>query len=339
MPKISIIVPVYKAEIYLRRCVDSILAQSFTDFELILVDDGSPDNCPEICDAYAVRDNRVKVIHKKNAGVSSARNTGMDLAQAKYIMFCDSDDYVDSDWCKVLYETILTHPTSFVVSNFMRVCEGKTKTHFPQFQCMETEISYYEMFCMGLSGSTWNKIYDHKILKVHNINFNPNIYIAEDVDFNVRYCQYCNNILYIDKPLYYYNDTPNSALNSYHADWLGLHLFPFYIRVPLIEKEHIGDYCDSWLSTFINAFQVTFDKRNKVSFLSKLRYNQRMLNTKEFQYCLDHATGAKENPLVLKLLKTRNYYLFYLFQKIVHFKSIILHAYKRKNYKNKENKL
>lgn len=338
MPQVSIIVPVYKTEKYLKRCIDSILAQSFTDFELILVDDGSPDNCPEICDAYAVQDSRVKVIHKMNEGVSSARNAGLEIACAKYVMFCDSDDYVDSDWCKVLYETILTHPTSFVVSNLIRVYKNEMQIQVTLAKYENKQISYYQMFLMGLSGQPVNKIYALDILKEYQIKFNPNIYIAEDVDFNVRYCQYCNNILYIDKPLYYYNDTPNSALNSYHADWLGLHLFPFYIRVPLIEKEHIGDYCDSWLSTFINAFQVTFDKRNKVSFLSKLRYNQRMLNTKEFQYCLEHATGAKENPLVLKLLKTRNYYLFYLFQKIVHFKSIILHAYKRKNYKNKENK-
>lgn len=337
MPQVSIIVPVYKTEKYLKRCIDSILAQSFTDFELILVDDGSPDNCPEICDAYAVQDSRVKVIHKKNAGVSSARNAGLDLAQAKYIMFCDSDDYVDSDWCKVLYETTLTHPTSFVVSNFMRACEGKKKTHLPQFQYIETEISYYEMFCMGLSGSTWNKIYDHKILKDHNISFNPDISIAEDVDFNVHYCQYCDKILYIQKPLYYYYDTPNSALNSYHSDWLGLHLFPFYIRIPLIDQEHIGDYCDGWLGTFINAFQVVFDKRNKVSLLSKLRYNQRMLQSREFQYCLDHATGAKESLLVLKLLKTRNYYLFYLFQKIVHLKTLLFDALgQKKIMKSKE---
>ena len=94
MPQISVIVPVYKVESYLPRCIDSILAQTFTDFELILVDDGSPDNCGVICDEYAARDNRIHVIHKENGGVSSARNAGIRLAGSDWITFVDSDDYL-----------------------------------------------------------------------------------------------------------------------------------------------------------------------------------------------------------------------------------------------------
>lgn len=165
MPEISIIVPVYKAEAYLCRCVDSILTQSFTDFELILVDDGSPDNCPVICDAYVALDSRVKVIHQKNAGVSSARNAGLDLAQTKYIMFCDSDDYISNDWCQVLYESILRHPTACNVSNYYLVSENKMKYKVPPELYFEDGISYYKMFEMGLSGYIWNKIYDRKILE------------------------------------------------------------------------------------------------------------------------------------------------------------------------------
>ena len=104
MPEISIIVPVYKVEKYLRHCVDSILAQTFTDFELLLIDDGSPDNSGAICDEYAEKDNRVRVFHKENGGVSSARNLGLDNARGTYIMFCDSDDYVADNWAEKLYE-------------------------------------------------------------------------------------------------------------------------------------------------------------------------------------------------------------------------------------------
>jgi len=95
----SIIVPVYKVEPYLRRCIDSILAQTFLDFELILVDDGSPDNCPGICDEYAEKDSRIKVIHQTNGGLSSARNRGIAAAEGEYLLFCDSDDYVSPHWC------------------------------------------------------------------------------------------------------------------------------------------------------------------------------------------------------------------------------------------------
>ena len=99
MPELSIIVPVYNVALYLNRCVDSILNQTYSDFELLLIDDGSTDISGVICDEYAVSDNRVKVIHKDNGGVSSARNVGINNSQGKYIMFCDSDDFVHPSWC------------------------------------------------------------------------------------------------------------------------------------------------------------------------------------------------------------------------------------------------
>ena len=104
---ISIIVPVFKAETFINRCVDSILAQSFSNFELILIDDGSPDKCPEICDEYSKKDKRIRVIHKTNAGVSAARNTGIKVAKGKWLMFCDSDDYVSSNWCEKMYNSAI----------------------------------------------------------------------------------------------------------------------------------------------------------------------------------------------------------------------------------------
>lgn len=107
MPKISIIVPVYKVEKYLHKCVDSILKQTFKDFELILVDDGSPDRCGEICDEYARKDNRVRVIHKENGGVSDARNVGIDIAKGEYIGFVDSDDYIELDMYEFLYDYLI----------------------------------------------------------------------------------------------------------------------------------------------------------------------------------------------------------------------------------------
>ena len=111
MPKISVIVPIYNVEKYLRRCVDSILNQTFSDFELILVDDGSPDNCGKICDEYAVKDRRIVVIHQKNGGLSTARNAGIDWAfvnsNSQYLSFIDRDDWVHPDFLEFLYRAIL----------------------------------------------------------------------------------------------------------------------------------------------------------------------------------------------------------------------------------------
>ena len=106
-PSISIIIPVYNVESYLERCVDSVLAQTFEDFEVILVNDGSTDNSPEICDEYLTVDNRIKIIHKDNGGLSSARNSGLDIAKGRYIMFVDSDDWIERNMCQLLYDRIV----------------------------------------------------------------------------------------------------------------------------------------------------------------------------------------------------------------------------------------
>ena len=126
MPKISVIVPVYNVEKYIHRCVDSILAQTFTDFELILVDDGSPDNCGKICDEYAAKDDRILVIHKENGGVSSARNAGLDAAQGDYITFVDGDDFCDVCWTESLYHKITETDADIVSGIFEIVDENGT---------------------------------------------------------------------------------------------------------------------------------------------------------------------------------------------------------------------
>ena len=120
MTAISIIVPVYNAEKTLPRCIDSILAQTFTDYELILVDDGSSDGSLSVCSAYAARDSRIRVLHQENAGVSAARNAGLDAAAGKYIMFCDSDDEVEPEWCALLHQEIEAHPDSWVLCGVSR---------------------------------------------------------------------------------------------------------------------------------------------------------------------------------------------------------------------------
>ncbi len=131
MSQISVIVPVYKVEPYLRRCVDSILAQTFTDFECILVDDGSPDNCPAICDEYAQRDNRVRVIHQENGGLSAARNAGIDWAfehsDSEWISFIDSDDWVHTRYLELLMDATLKYSAEIAVCRYEKVTEKATE--------------------------------------------------------------------------------------------------------------------------------------------------------------------------------------------------------------------
>ena len=325
MAMVSVIVPVYNVEKYLHRCVDSILAQTFTDFELILVDDGSPDKCGAICDEYAQKDNRIRVIHKENGGPSSARNTGMEIAAGQYYMFCDSDDYVAPQWCERMFNAIRAHPNALVSSDIYKT--GHNEDFLIEQEEFADEImlsDYFSLYKHGISAYTPNKIFDSSIIRKNEIKFNPNCRFSEDVAFVVEYCCYCKEIVYIPQKLYCYNQNDMSLMCRYYDDLFALHLLPFWCRLQLIREEELGEYCDIWLYQFIHLFDNVFDPRNSRPFLKKMLYNQKMMNTKEFRYCLAHAAGKKETSLTISILETHNYYLYWVFCKLAQFKQKIL---------------
>ncbi len=206
MPLISVIVPVYKVEKYLNRCVDSILSQSYPNLEVLLVDDGSPDTCPEICDAYAERDARVRVIHKVNGGLSDARNAGMDAARGEYIAFVDGDDYVDTEMLAQLEQALQTSGDRLAVCGFQTVTdEGglrrKTAMHFaPRL----TEDEYwYQLFFpyRDLGTVAWNKLYHRSLLE--GLRF-PVGAIHEDEWLVHQYISRAGHISVVNQCLYSY---------------------------------------------------------------------------------------------------------------------------------------
>lgn len=129
MSQISIIVPVFKSELYLKRCIDSILCQTFTNYELLLIDDGSPDSCPEICDEYARKDERIKVIHKKNAGVAAARNSGLDIATGEYVTFVDSDDWIEPDMYQSMMDIARTYECDVVMCDCVKDYDNRSEIY------------------------------------------------------------------------------------------------------------------------------------------------------------------------------------------------------------------
>jgi len=170
MSEISVIVPVYKVEKFLHRCVDSILNQSFRDFELILVDDGSPDSCGGICDAYGRQDSRVHVIHQKNGGLSAARNTGIDYvmenSKSHWLAFVDSDDWIHPDYLQVLYQTAEQTLCKISACGFFRT-GGE---NFPEQQdhsvfCLEANDYYCGEIHEGVTAVAWNKLYHRSLFK------------------------------------------------------------------------------------------------------------------------------------------------------------------------------
>jgi len=210
MPEISIIVPVYNVEKYLPRCIDSILAQTFTDFELILVDDGSPDNCGKICDEYAKKDDRIVIIHKENAGVSAARNDGLDIASGKYISFVDSDDIIHPQFYEVMKETINGADLAY--------CEYVRFDEEYRFENIE-EVKHFEYESGNKFNQpdltiymVWNKLIKKDIIS--DLRFDTALKNAEDSLFAFNTMIRCNKVVYVNEVLYGYFVRNNGAVGS-----------------------------------------------------------------------------------------------------------------------------
>lgn len=211
MPRLSIIVPVYKVEQYIHKCVDSILNQTFTDFELILVDDGSPDNCGKICDEYAKKDRRVRVIHKENGGQSSARNRGLDIAKGDLIGFVDSDDIIDCDMYEDLIKYLDENNLNIACCDAYLKRGNRTKVRLI-YDCNKL-FSGTEAVCANLIGkldnAVWNKVYRKSIFD--KFRFREGI-VYEDVRIMHLLLYAAKNVGYISKPYYYYFKRKNSTI-------------------------------------------------------------------------------------------------------------------------------
>ena len=220
---ISVIIPVYKVEKYLCRCVDSVLEQTYTNMEIILVDDGSPDNCPVMCDEYARQDSRVKVIHQENAGLSGARNAGIDMAQGQWLAFVDSDDYLAADFLERLYQACVDTGSSLSVCRWEYV-RGET---IPEHGPGETRVYTGREMLANLyvpDGAyfvvAWNKLYRKELFE--DIRY-PLGRIHEDEATTYRIYDKVKKAAYVDRSLYGYFVTPVSitrGFNPKRMDWV-----------------------------------------------------------------------------------------------------------------------
>lgn len=218
MIKFSIIVPVYKVEKYISNCIESILTQSYKNFELILINDGSPDKCGEICDKYADKDKRIKVIHKKNGGVSSARNIGIQNANGEYIWFVDSDDWIEENALLILFEKIKYNNPDLIIFNSKMIKKNNViinKFNVDNYELINMNTNeffnkYYFKYNIGFE--LWNKLYKKDIITENNIYFSDEETIGEDLLFNLYYYEHINNYLYIKDILYNYLSREDSAM-------------------------------------------------------------------------------------------------------------------------------
>lgn len=312
--KVSVIIPIYNTEKYLRRCIDSVLNQTFDDYEILLIDDGSTDNCAAICDEYN-HEIKVRVIHKTHGGVSSACNLGIDNASGKYLMFCDSDDYVEKDWISTLYTAIEDNPSSFVFCAFFNENNKDSKPVRlldSEFYQSYTNNEYFFMYRKGFSAYRWNRIFlRNKVLG--KIRFEESISVGEDVLFNIEYLKTCDSFLYVDKLLYHWvNNGNNSLSRAYHAKYYDDIKKLYFPRASVIAEKDLQEFYNDYFYRFYACIDIVNDSQNTMTDREKKAYIRYILHDKAFCHAMEHAESSR----LKTLLRFKSHLLLRVYKKL-----------------------
>lgn len=295
--KISVIVPIYNVEPFIDRCIDSILNQTHTNLEIILIDDGSPDNCGKICDEYAKRDNRIKVIHKQNGGLSSARNAGLDIATGDYIAFVDSDDWIDQGMYATLLSIAQENDADIVECNYRFYRPWKTENKilesentketkiYSNIQALE-ELYFGPQLFSNIAIMVWNKIYKAEL--IGEMRFLEG-YIHEDVLFTPQMLYNAKKIVKFYDTFYNYNIHLGQSSTS------GMKISPFKLNSAIYVRKQISQFfiqhplkkiTDYTISAYINAlangyFECSVQKKSNLEFKNMLSSLSNELKTME----------------------------------------------------------
>ena len=320
MGKISVIVPVYKAEAYLDRCVDGILRQTFRDFELILVDDGSPDNCGSICDAYAARDSRVRVIHQENRGASAARNAGLDTAVGEWIAFCDSDDLPSEKW--------LEHLTERAAPGVLPVCAacstadalGREKA-FPGIGTAALPVSQFYTFARhGLAGYLWNALYHRGTIERSRLRLRVQHEKGdynEDLLFALEYVRHIRQIVYTGYADYLYDTREGSLSRSDFGQDFPKYEEKYILWRQFLEEHGLEAQKKQLATAMLYRFLTVLDRADH-------RQVKQILASEAVQEAVRLADGSSENPAVLRLIENKAALLLWLRLRIYHLKGRLL---------------
>lgn len=292
MCRVSIIIPVYNSELTLARCLDSILKLSYNDYEVILIDDGSTDMSGRICDEYAAQNHKFRVFHQQNGGVSSARNLGVKNAVGEWIVFCDSDDWVDQEWLSSLI-LVVNYPEATLLVNGIQLVglmDGKKGENF-EFK-KDTKEGLIILKQSDTLGYLFNKIFNRKLIIDNSISFNPKLRFREDEDFVLRYLRTIDYIVY--SPVFYYNyEVPDLSTKYLDVQMFDASL-SMYTSIIQIYGSKKSLVLDSYRKELINAFFDTYRYGNYSR--DKVRVFCKILSIEELGYYIPRATR-----LILKL--------------------------------------
>lgn len=249
--KVSVIMPIYNVEKYLRESIESVLNQTYGNFELFLVDDGSPDNCPKIIDEYAQMDKRIIAIHQDNAGVDAARNNAIDRANGKYIAFIDSDDAYEKKYLELLVNAIEKNSCDMSVCSFIPFgIENPPKFKTISEQTVDRNSAVELLLGYNsVNGYVWNKLFKRELIDEHNIRFQDGYWACDDVLFAGSYMHYCKNIVIIENPLYRYRQVASGANRvrysgvAFDQRWMSSFNVTAYFK-NLYRDKMVEDACD-----------------------------------------------------------------------------------------------
>lgn len=325
--KISVIVPIYNAEKYLSACIESILNQTFTDFELILVNDGSTDGSFAICEQYRQKDSRIVIINKPNGGSSSAKNEGMKIAKGEFIEFVDADDLLDTEYMESLAEGFRNPQVDLCVGNVCMVkekngeiiSENKMILHSGLFSLSDFLQFYPEYMPRAVIGSPCNKLYRLEIIKQHHLQFDTSLKNNEDTRFNYAYIAKCRNVFVAEKPYYRYFDRGGvSASKGYIKDLFAVHIGTYHCAVIFLKEtntytEHIHFQNAHLINLVIGTISNIVKHDNSSSKVEKIRRIKTML-------CADEVVSALPDARVTGFIKKAIVFL------MRHKQAALLHA-------------
>lgn len=338
---VSVIVPVYRAEGCLQYCIDSIREQSIQDIEIILVDDGSPDRSGEICDTYAAADPRIRVIHKENGGVSSARNAGIEAAGGEYIVFADSDDYAEPDYIASLLSAREADPDAGHIWCCFRTVAGYVQEETrpnrpsdkPEKLFSRAEImTLHEMF---LDAAPFCKLYRTDVIKKNHLRFDETLSLGEDLLFNLAYLDAVPDtaIKVIAKPLYNYVQGNSESLGSkYRPDMLEIYrklnnTFEGYLKKWQVSEEQLQKFYNSWYYSLDKVMRNNMKDAEK-SRGACIRQNNKLIKSREFQE-IYQKTDCYLNPLYKLAYKIGDFRLILLTDRLAAAKKLKTGSEKR----------
>ncbi|MDV7140116.1 glycosyltransferase [Maribacter sp. TH_r10] len=318
LPKVSIIVPIYNVEPYLSRCMDSLLGQTLEDIEIIMIDDESPDNCPRLCDDYAARDSRIKVLHKKNGGLGYARNSGLDIATGQYVAFLDSDDFVDLDMYEILYKTAVKHDLDTVYSGCTRLDDNLKTTavyKIPELELLSSPDEIHNVILNMIATepsnpierkyemSTCFSIYSRELIEKYRIRFlSERKCLSEDIIFNMDYLSKAQNLAFVPQAFYYYCHNGSSLTRTFRDDSFERQKKLYYLIENRLKAMHV---VPSLYKTRLDKFFIGYIKFN-LNRIAKadIPYFRKRLLVREM--CDDPILDAMDNfPIKEMPLKQR----------------------------------